>query len=106
MTVVINYLSDTNSVIATDNRVSIGRGGEYGFEDGVTKLVNVPHYAMGWTAGSGYGEFLDNFKNELVQTEMSFNEILTMYNDVRERAIVDSLLLLNDDISRKVSSSF
>jgi hypothetical protein len=66
MTIVINYVSNLISVIATDNRVSIGSNAEYGYQNDVTKLVNIPHYAMGWTAGSGYGGLLDRFKNALV----------------------------------------
>ncbi|WP_316569612.1 hypothetical protein [Neobacillus sp. YIM B06451] len=69
MSVVINYVSEFISIIATDTRISWGKNAEYGYDDDNEKLVDLPQ--MGWTSGVGLGWFLDTFKENLAAEEIS-----------------------------------
>jgi hypothetical protein len=81
MTVVLCYTTDVLSLILSDKRVSYGRYAEFGFSDDYLKLVNLPE--MGWAAGAGAGDYLDQLKETLANTEiLSVADIMKVYQAV------------------------
>ncbi|WCN36216.1 hypothetical protein [Aneurinibacillus uraniidurans] len=103
MSVVINYVSKYIAIIASDTRINYGQNAEFGYSDDNIKLVNLPN--MGWCSGVGYHNFLELFKNKLVQAEVNNpKEIEFIFNESIEQAIVDSMLLDIEDINSSAVS--
>lgn len=87
MSVVFNYVSRYISIVATDTRISFGKDAEFGYQDGVDKLVNLPQ--MGWSAGAGFASFLDVYKDRVGAEEIiDPNRVAVIFDEVFEEAIV------------------
>jgi hypothetical protein len=83
MSIVITYVSDVISIIATDSRVSYGKHNEFGFSDNNEKLHNLP--LMGWYAGVGLHDFLELFKEKIeVLNITDTDKIVSVYKQTLE----------------------
>lgn len=81
MTAVLTYLNEYCSVILADNRTNFGFNQEGGYEDGTSKLINLPE--MGWVSGAGLADFLNILKETLATSEIKeTNDITSLYEDV------------------------
>jgi hypothetical protein len=81
MTAVLCYTTNILSIILSDKRVSYGRYAELGYSDEYTKLVNLPE--MGWAAGAGAGDYLDQLKETLADSDiLSVKDIIDVYEEV------------------------
>lgn len=81
MSVVIGYISERIALIAADTRVVDGKGKIV--DDEHTKLVDAA--GMGWVAGCGQGQFLDEFKEILgivkIDSWEKLDKLFKIYSD-------------------------
>lgn len=80
MSVVIAYVSDFISLIATDTRISYGvlAGDPPEYSDDNEKLFQVKN--LGWAAGAGVCELIDNLKTSISATEITeVSQIMSIF---------------------------
>lgn len=71
MTAIVGFVTQTLSIIITDNRINYGEHQEFGYDDNRKKLFDLPE--MGWACGAGLSEFIDSFKKLLVTEPIEDN---------------------------------
>jgi len=71
MSVVISYVSEYISIIATDTRICFGTDADNisKFTDNNEKLISINK--MGWCAGAGNDLLISNFKNSIINGEIN-----------------------------------
>lgn len=100
MTVVLSYVSTQGSIILSDNRINYGRNQEGGFQDGVTKLIDLPQ--MGWASGAGLSDYLIDVKKKLASANIvEVDDIKSVFKEVTAEHINDNVGF-KDDISESV----
>ncbi|SHK42099.1 hypothetical protein [Desulforamulus aeronauticus] len=95
MTVVISYVSDSFSIIATDTRVIETAFGKVEQTDDNQKLYDLKN--MGWCAGAGQGDFIEDFKRSLDNIDIPVSsEIRNLFNRTIENAYTKSPLFIEE----------
>lgn len=99
MTTVISLSNEYCSIIITDNRENYGCLGELGYEDGRTKLINIPD--MGWVCGAGLADFLDLLKDTLSKSKITTtDDIESVY-----KKVISEYKNNNNDFEEDIKSS-
>ena len=100
MSLIINYVSNTVSAIATDTKVT--------YEDGSSKeekkLMNVESDGMGWASTGGFGSFIDHFNKKITTNTISQATDMQTYYDEVVKEMVEQHPDKNADINDSVSS--
>jgi len=85
ITVVVCYGDKYLTIIMSDDRVNCNIFGRHIYEDGHTKLVELPN--MGWASGAGLSDFLETFKKELSKsTVFNIEEMGSIYKKILEKS--------------------
>ena len=86
MTVVIGYLNEHFSVLATDTRLIFGKDST-DHTDRILKLRSMP-YPFGWCAGLGFAGYIDKFKDLTTKCYIrNIDEIKNICKRAREEAL-------------------
>jgi hypothetical protein len=104
LTAVLCYTTNLFSLILSDNRVSYGKYAQGGYSDDYEKLVNLKD--MGWAAGAGAADYLDELKQRLAVTPINnVEEIIKIYQEVSDSFSSNSIYSGDDiDMSAAVAS--
>jgi len=109
MTVVIGYLNEHFSIIATDTRLSFEKnstGDASTYTDRILKLRSMP-YPLGWCAGSGFTGYIDIFKDSITKCYMrNIDEIKNICISAREKALQQYPDKLDDIENSKIFGSW
>lgn len=96
MTVVIGYLNEHFSVLATDTRLVFGQNPTDTYTDCTLKLRSMP-YPLGWCAGLGFSVYIDKFKDLTTKLYMrNIDEIKNICKSACEKTLQEDPDKLDD----------